>query len=149
MRSTSSRPGVSAYGGVSKSWLTNFNSENTQQGIGPAESALQYESGLKFSFLDNRIVLNTAIFRVLRDNVAVAFTNPATGSEAVAFDNYKIDGVEASLDAKVTDQWHVLANATAMDPIVTASPQTAISSVGSRPCAPGRAALSGEPLDNL
>ena len=118
-------PWVSAYGGVSKSWLTNFNSENTQQGIGPAESALQYESGLKFSFLDNRIVLNTAIFRVLRDNVAVAFTNPATGSEAVAFDNYKIDGVEASLDAKVTDQWHVLANATAMDPIVTASPQTA------------------------
>ena len=116
---------VSAYGGVSKSWLTNFNSENTQQGIGPAESALQYEGGLKFAFLDNRIMFNTAIFRVLRDNVAVAFTSPTTGSEAIAFDNYKIDGVEASLDAKVTDQWHVLANATAMDPIVTSSPQTA------------------------
>jgi iron complex outermembrane recepter protein len=29
------------------------------------------------------------------------------------------------LDAKVTDQWHVLANATVMDPVVTSSPQTA------------------------
>jgi iron complex outermembrane receptor protein len=92
------------------------------------ESALQYESGPKFVFLDNRIMLNTAIFRVPRNNVAVAFTNPATGSEAVAYDDYKIDGVEASLDAKITDQWHVLANATAMDPIVTASPQTALQS---------------------
>jgi iron complex outermembrane recepter protein len=118
-------PWVSAYGGISKSWLSNFNSENAQQGIGPAESALQYEGGLKYSFLNNRIILNTAVFRVLRNNVATPFTN-AAGNEAVAFDAYKVDGVEASLDAKVTDQWHVLANATVMDPIVTASPQTAV-----------------------
>ncbi len=119
-------PGVSAYGGVSKSWLTNFNSENTQQGIGPNESGMQYEGGLRFASLDDKIVLNTAVFRVLRNNVAVAFT-PIAGStiEQVAFDDYKIDGVEASLDAKVTDQWHVLANATVMDPVVTSSPQTA------------------------
>ncbi|MGB6660584.1 MAG: TonB-dependent receptor, partial [Xanthobacteraceae bacterium] len=35
---------------------------------------------------------------------------------------------EASLDARITDQWHVLANATAMDPVVTASPQTVVQS---------------------
>ena len=61
----------------------------------------------------------------MRNNVATPFTN-AAGNEAVAFDAYKVDGVEASLDAKVTDQWHILANATVMDPIVTASPQTAV-----------------------
>ena len=121
-------PGLSAFGGVSKSWLTNFNSENTQQGIGPAESAMQYEGGLRFASLDDRIVLNTAVFRVLRNNVAVAFSVPGTTIEQTAFDDYKIDGVEASLDARITDQWHVLANATAMDPVVTASPQTAVQS---------------------
>ncbi len=120
--------GISAFAGVSKSWLTNFNSENTQQGIGPAESAMQYEGGLRFASLDDKIVLNTALFRVLRNNVAVAFSVPGTTIEQVAFDDYKIDGVEASLDAKITEQWHVLANATVMDPVVTASPQTAIQS---------------------
>lgn len=118
-------PWVSAYGGAAKSWLSNFNSENVQQGIGPAESALQYEGGLKFGFLNDRIVLNTAAFRVYRNNVATTFTD-ADGNEAVAYDAYRADGVEASLDAKVTEQWHVLANATAMDPVVTASPQTAV-----------------------
>jgi iron complex outermembrane receptor protein len=122
-------PGVSVYGGVAKSWLSNFNSENTQQGIGPAESGMQYEGGLRFYTPDERITLNTAVFRVLRNNVAVAFT-PVAGStiEQIAFDDYKIDGVEASLDGKITDQWHVLANATVMDPVVTSSPQTAAQS---------------------
>jgi iron complex outermembrane recepter protein len=122
-------PGVSVFGGVSKSWLSNFNSENTQQGIGPAESGMQYEGGLRFASFDDKIVLNTAVFRVLRNDVAVAFT-PIAGStiEEVAFDDYKVDGVEASLDARITDQWHVLANATAMDPVVTASPQTVVQS---------------------
>jgi iron complex outermembrane receptor protein len=118
-------PWVSAYGGASKSWLTNFNSENTQQGIGPAESALEYESELRFAFLDNRIVFNTAVFRIMRSNVAVAFTDP-NGNEAVAFDSQKTDGIEDSLDAKVTEQWHILANAAAMNPRITASPQTAV-----------------------
>ena len=123
-------PGVSVYGGVSRSWLTNFNSENTQQGIGPNKSGMQYEGGLRFASLDDKIVLNTVVFRVLRNNVAVAFTNPLgpPGNEAVAFDDYKIDGVEAALDARITNQWHVLANATVMDPVVTASPQTVLQS---------------------
>jgi iron complex outermembrane recepter protein len=121
-------PGITAFGGVSKSWLTNFNSENTQQGIGPAESGMQYEGGLRFASLDDKIILNTAIFRVLRNNVAVAFSIPGTTIEQTGFDDYKIDGVEASLDARITDQWHVLANATVMDPVVTASPQTVIQS---------------------
>jgi hypothetical protein len=49
---------MSPYVGVSKSYLANFNSENAQAGIGAPDSALQYEAGIKFSFLDDRIVLN-------------------------------------------------------------------------------------------
>jgi len=55
-------PGVSPYVGVSNSYLSNFNSENIQTGIGPPESALQYEARVKFSLLNDRFALNTAVF---------------------------------------------------------------------------------------
>jgi iron complex outermembrane recepter protein len=118
-------PGVTPYAGVSKSFLTNFNSETIQQGIGPAESALQYEGGVKWSFLDDRLIFNTAVFRINRENVATTYTigSGATSMEAVTYDAQKTDGVEATMDAKMTDQWHILANATVMDAYVTSSPQ--------------------------
>lgn len=119
-------PGVAPYFGVSKSNLTNFNSENTQNGIGPPESAFQYEAGIKFSFDDDRIVFNTAAFKVSRDNVAAVF------NENVVFDSQRTEGVEASLDARITDQWHVLANVTAQDAIITDQPQN-LAQVGAHP----------------
>jgi iron complex outermembrane recepter protein len=122
--------GVSPYVGISKSYLTNFNSENVQNGIGAPESALQYEAGVKFSFLNDRIVLNTAAFDVSRNNVAAAVT--INGVETVVFDSQRTRGVEASLDAKVTEQWHILANATDQNAIITDNPQ-GITSVGNHP----------------
>ncbi len=123
-------PGISPYFGVSESHLTNFNSENTQNGIGAPESAFQYEAGIKFSMFDDRVVLNTAAFTVSRDNVAAATT--IKGVEAVVFDSQRTKGVEASLDAKVTDQWHILANMTAQDAVITDNPQ-GITSIGNHP----------------
>jgi iron complex outermembrane receptor protein len=38
-------PGASPFVGVSKSYLSSFNSENAQTGIGAPESALQYAGG--------------------------------------------------------------------------------------------------------
>jgi outer membrane receptor protein involved in Fe transport len=67
-------PWMSPYAGVSKSHLTNFNSENTQNGVGAPESALQYEAGIKFAWFNDRLVVNTAAFNVKRDNVATATT---------------------------------------------------------------------------
>ncbi len=119
-------PGISPYFGVSESHLSNFNSENTQNGIGAPESAFQYEAGIKFSMFDDSVVLNTAAFTVSRDNVASLI------GETVVFDSQRTEGVEASLDAKVTDQWHILANFTAQDAIVTDSPQ-AVATVGNHP----------------
>jgi iron complex outermembrane recepter protein len=113
--------GVSPYVGVSKSYLSNFNSENVQTGIGPPESALQYEAGVKFSLLNDRFVVNTAVFDVSRDNVATPITAP-DGTETVVFDSQRTRGYEASLDARVTDQWRILANFTAQDAVVTNDP---------------------------
>jgi iron complex outermembrane receptor protein len=123
-------PWMSPYFGVSKSYLANFNSENAQAGIGAPESALQYEAGIKFSFLDDRIVLNTAVFDVSRENVAAAVT--LNGVESVVFDSQRTKGGEASIDAAITDHLHVLANLTAQHAVITDNPQ-GITSVGNHP----------------
>jgi iron complex outermembrane recepter protein len=121
-------PGISPYIGVSKSYLTNFNSENTQNGIGAPESALQYEAGIKFSLFNDKVVLNTSAFNISRDNVATLIS----ATDAIVFDSQLTNGVEASLDARITDQWHLLANATAMEAVVTSAPQ-AMATVGNHP----------------
>jgi iron complex outermembrane recepter protein len=123
-------PWMSPYVGVSKSHLANFNSENTQNGIGAPESALQYEAGIKFSFFDDRLVVNTAVFDVSRDNVATLTT--INNIESVVFDSQKTKGAEASVDAKITDQWHVSANVTGQHAVITDNPQ-GITSVGNHP----------------
>jgi len=123
-------PGVSPYFGISKSYLTNFNSENTQNGIGAPESALQYEVGIKFSLFNDKVVLTTSAFDIARDNVAAAVT--INGVETVVFGSQRTKGVEAALDAAVTERWHILANATAQDAFITDNPQ-AITSIGNHP----------------
>ncbi len=121
-------PGISPYVGISKSYLANFNSENTQNGIGAPESALQYEAGIKFSLFNDEVVLNTAAFNVSRDNVATLIS----ATDTIVFDSQLTNGVEASLDAELTEQWHLLANATAQNAVVTSAPQ-AVATVGNRP----------------
>jgi iron complex outermembrane recepter protein len=113
-------PWMAPYIGASQSYLSNFNSENVQFGIGAPESARQYEAGIRFAFLNERVVLNTAAFNVSRDNVATLIA----ATDTIVFDNQLTNGVEASLDAKITDQWHLLANATHQNAVVTGAPQT-------------------------
>jgi iron complex outermembrane receptor protein len=123
-------PWMAPYFGISESHLANFNSENTQNGIGAPESALQYEAGIKFAFLNERLVVNTAIFDISRNNVAAAVT--INSIETIVFDSQRTRGGEISLDAKITDQWHLLANATGQNAVVTDNPQ-GLTSVGNHP----------------
>jgi iron complex outermembrane recepter protein len=123
-------PGISPYIGVSKSYLSNFNSENTFNGIGAPESALQYEAGVKFSVLNDKVVLDTSVFNISRDNVATLVA--AGAAENVVFDSQLTNGVEASLDAAITDHWHILANATELNAVVTGAPQ-ALTTIGNHP----------------
>jgi iron complex outermembrane receptor protein len=123
-------PWMSPYIGVSESHLANFNSENAQSGVGAPESALQYEAGTKFPLLNNRVVVNTAIFDVSRNNVATLETINAL--ETVVFDSQRTRGAELSLDAQLSDQWHLLGNVTAQNAVVTDNPQ-GTTSVGKHP----------------
>ncbi len=62
-------PGVAPFAGISKSYLTNFNSEATSQGLVAPEFGLEYEAGIKLSTPDSRVVFTTAAFKILRTNV--------------------------------------------------------------------------------
>jgi iron complex outermembrane receptor protein len=123
-------PWMAPYIGASQSYMTNFNSENTTNGIGAPESARQYEAGIRFTFLNEKLILNTAAFNVSRDNVATLLA--LNGVETVVFDSQLTNGVEASLDAALTPQWHVLANVTHQEAVVTNAPQ-ALATLGNRP----------------
>jgi iron complex outermembrane recepter protein len=120
-------PWMTPYFGVSRSYLANFNSENTAFSIGPPESALQYELGVKWAFDDGRYVLNTALFDVKRDHVATPF-----GDDQIAFDAQRTRGAEASFDADLTPSWHVYANFTAEHARITDSQDTP-GAVGTEP----------------
>lgn len=123
-------PTVIPYFGASSSHLANFNSENTQNGVGAPESALQYEAGIKFPLFQNRVALNTAVFNVNRNNVATLVT--INSIETIVFDSQRTRGFEASFDGKMTKQWHLLANVTYQNPVITDNPQ-GITSQGNRP----------------
>jgi iron complex outermembrane recepter protein len=91
---------------------------------------LQYEAGVKFNLFNARLVINTAVFDVSRNNVAAAVT--LNGVEAVVFDAQRTRGAEVSIDAAPTEPWHILANATAQNAFITDNPQ-GVSSVGNHP----------------
>lgn len=113
-------PTLAPFAGVSKSYLTNFNSEATQQGLVAPESGLEYEAGIKFSTPDNRIILTAAAFDIQRTNV---FTEN-TATNQVAFNAQKSYGFDADLQLLITPQWTVLANMISQTARLTAVPLT-------------------------
>ncbi len=123
-------PGVSPYIGASKSYLTNFNSEATQNGIYAPESALQYEAGIKLQGFGDRVTLTAGAFKIARDNV---FNEEVVnGNTVVVFSNQETRGVEADLQVKLADGWKILANVTAQNAVLTNEPQQP-TSVGNHP----------------
>src|SRR6202035_1111897 len=115
-------PTFAPFAGVSRSYLTNFNSEATQQGLVAPESGLEYEAGIKFSTPDNRIILTAAAFDIQRTNV---FTENTTTNQ-VAFNAQKSYGFDADLQMLITPQWTLLANVISQTARLTAVPLTPV-----------------------
>lgn len=120
------RPELSAFAGVSRSALTNFNSEATQTGIYAPETALSYEAGVKLAAWRKRLTLTGSLFDVTRDNVFTEVSN------VVFFDNQETRGGEVDLELAPTQQWTLLANATVQRAVLTAEPSQP-ASAGNRP----------------
>lgn len=121
-------PGLAPFVGVSRSFLTNFNSEATQAGVFAPESGLQYEAGVKISAAGGRIVLTTAAFDVQRDNVFSE--NTVTG--VVTFNAQRTKGVDTDLQVQMTPKWKITANVVAQEGALTEVP-SAPTQVGNRP----------------
>ena len=120
------RPDLSAFAGVSRSALTNFNSEATSTGIFAPETALSYEAGVKLSAWGKRLTLTSSLFDVTRDNVFTEVNN------VVFFNNQETRGGELDFELKPAAQWTVLANATLQRAVLTEEPSQP-ASTGNRP----------------
>ena len=105
-------PTVAPFAGVSKSYLTNFNSEATSQGIVAPESGLEYEAGIKFSTPDNRIILTAAAFDIQRTNVFTENTATAPYGRVQRAEELRLRRRPANADHAAMDgaRQHDLAN---------------------------------------
>src|SRR5262249_31104565 len=121
-------PGIAPFAGVARSYLTNFNSESTQNGVFAPESGLQREAGVKLSMPGDTVVLTAAVFDIERRNVFNV--NAVTG--AVTFNAQRTRGVDADLQVKLTQKWKITANAVAQAGVLTAVP-SAPTQVGNHP----------------
>ena len=84
------------------------------------QTSTSYEAGAKFSVLQNRLHLTTAIFRTESSNIVVSDPDDPTLQE-VPGSNQRIDGYEISASGHIMEDWQVNANYTYIDPHVTAS----------------------------
>jgi outer membrane receptor protein involved in Fe transport len=85
----------------------------TPAGYGP-DSLTNHEIGLKTDFLDHRLVLDASVYHMTWDDVQLLFYNPvALGNTTfgVTGPNYKVNGVELQLSARVTDGLTVMGSA--------------------------------------
>jgi iron complex outermembrane recepter protein len=77
----------------------------TPAGYGP-DSLTNHEIGLKSEFLDHRLLVNASLYHMTWDDVQLLFYNPATLGNTtfgVSGPNYKVDGIELQLTARVTE----------------------------------------------
>jgi iron complex outermembrane receptor protein len=111
-------PGISLFGGISRSNLAAFSSEAAQNGIQAPESGLEYEAGLKFSGFHDRATLTAAAYDIKRNNV---FT--LVNDEPV-FNNQATRGIDATLNLKLTRFWEVMMNGTLQHAILTSNPSS-------------------------
>ncbi len=81
------------------------------------ETAVNYEIGTKWDFLDGRLALTGSVFRNERENYRVADpANPLNPSGLQQLDgSARVDGVMLGLSGLITDQWAVYANYAFLD----------------------------------
>jgi iron complex outermembrane recepter protein len=93
-------------------------------GYGP-DTVTNYEAGLKTELFDHRLTVNLSAYYMNWDNVQFLFFNPTelgNTTFGVNGPNYKVEGVEAQVFARVTDQLTVQGSVTYNNDQQTTSP---------------------------
>ncbi|MBK1854904.1 TonB-dependent siderophore receptor [Verrucomicrobiaceae bacterium 5K15] len=88
-----------------------FGRGNANLGLDPEESET-WELGTKWTWMDDRIGFNAAIFKTNKTNART--TDPSTGDTVLEGD-IQVQGVELGLTGKITDKWSVFAGYTYLD----------------------------------
>jgi iron complex outermembrane receptor protein len=127
-------PGFSPFIGASKSYLTNYNSEATQNGLVEPESGLEYEIGTKISAIDDRLTFTVAGFRIERDNVFAETNATVNGvtQTTIYFDAQRNKGTDMDLQFMLAPQWKLNANFILQNAVIISEPNVP-AAVGNRP----------------
>jgi catecholate siderophore receptor len=84
------------------------------------ETSTSYEAGAKFNFLGGQLHTTAAIFRTDSTNIVVSDPDDPTLQEIPGSDQ-RIQGLEVSVNGRLTEDWEINANYTFIDPEITAS----------------------------
>ncbi|RJG09116.1 TonB-dependent siderophore receptor [Pseudomonas cavernicola] len=90
----------------------------TNQHLEPEETT-NYELGAKWDFLDNRLAVTAAIFRLERTNMKT--TDPANPALQVLAGEQRTDGFELTATGQLSDKWQVYAGYAYLDAEITKS----------------------------
>lgn len=111
---------MGAYGSVSQSFVPSSTSSRTVSGdLLDPEEGLQYETGLKFRFFEDRVLTTVAVYELTKDNVAVA--DPTNPSFSINGGEQRSRGVEFDFSGDLGGGWSVIGNYTYTDTEVLSS----------------------------
>lgn len=90
----------------------------TNQHLEPEETT-NYELGAKWDFLDSRLAVTAAVFRLERTNMKT--TDPANPALLVLAGEQRTDGFEATVSGQLSDKWQVYGGYAYLDAEITKS----------------------------
>lgn len=89
-----------------------------------------YEVGGKMSFLDGKLGLTGAVFRVEKSNAF--YTDPVTGDATVTGEDQRVQGFELGATGKLTDAWTINAAFARMDSRIMSAPAATAANIGNK-----------------
>ncbi|MGE8683522.1 MAG: TonB-dependent receptor [Acinetobacter sp.] len=116
--------------GLNAGWGDNSETINANNQMIDPEEAQTFELGTKWDVLDDRLNLTAAIFRTEKQNTRVQL-DPTTYANV---GESKVDGVELSMNGKITDKWDISAGYTYLDSELTKNGKSCRGSGASATC---------------
>lgn len=111
----------SYYVSVSRSYQPSaemFALSSTNQDLEPEETT-NYEVGAKWDWLDDRLSVTAALFRLERTNIKT--TDPANPAQLVLAGEQRTDGFETTVSGKLGDKWQIYGGYAYLDAEITKS----------------------------
>jgi iron complex outermembrane receptor protein len=120
-------PNLSVFGGYSSAAYPIFNTEEPESVGQTPERGTQIETGVRFQ-LGSWLAATSSLYHATREDVFTLLTVPAPGGigdiDIPQTFSYRVRGWETDLNLQPAENWNILANFTAQEPILTNFPQT-------------------------